>query len=488
MNQMLRQRLAETPNDVVALVTLGHAYLAAGLWAPAAQALGRAAVSSRDDWRAWSDYGVAQDRCGETERAAAAFRIALVLEPGAGVASVNLADALFRARRYDEAARLAGRISDDAEALVSCGNALLRIGSAPEAARRFRRGLALAPALVATLTGLGTAHMTEERLADAGTWWRRAVTVAPDDVAVHSNLATWYLTHGDLARGFALYEERWRRSEAAPRRRGLPEWDGGPIAGRRLLVYQEQGLGDALQMARYVPELVRRGAMVELECVEALRRLFGSLASVDHLRATGEPTSAELQAPLMSLPRLLGATLATIPRRVPYLGAEAALVDAVAPLLPDGSPRVGLVWQGNPQQVDEPHRSVPLAALAPLLDLPTVHFVGLQRDHGREQMQLLQGHKNFVDLGPRLDDLATTAAVMTHLDLVVTPCTATAHLAGALGRPVWILLKRGADWRWMLERSDSPWYPTATLIRQRRSGDWYEVGTRVAAKLREWLA
>jgi Flp pilus assembly protein TadD len=470
-----------------ALTTLGHAYLAAGLFAAAAHALRRAAAANPDDWRAWSDYGVAQDRRGDAVQAEAAFRVACALEPGAALAVINLADRLFRSRRYEAAARVAARASQDAEALATHGNALLRLGRAVAGAGCFRRAAALSPALAAASGGLGTAHMAEEEIEPAGAWWQRAAAIAPEDVATNNNLATWHLTRGDLACGFALYEWRWRRPEAGRRRQGLPEWQGGAIAGRRVLVYQEQGLGDALQMARFVPELARRGAAVELECGDALRRLFASLADVERLRAPGEPTAAELQVALMSLPRLFGTTLATIPRAVPYLAADAALMRAVEPWLAGGSRRVGLVWQGNPRQVDEPYRSVPLAALLPLLDLPVTVF-GLQRDHGREQLGLLAGRANFIDLGPRLDDLATTAAVMAQLDLVITPCTATAHLAGALGRPVWILLKRGADWRWLLERSDSPWYPTATLIRQRRSGDWQEVGRRVAAKLRGWLA
>jgi hypothetical protein len=266
----------------------------------------------------------------------------------------------------------------------------------------------------------------------------------------------------------------------------LPEWNGEDLAGRRILLYQEQGLGDVLQAVRYVPVLARAGGKVAIECQPVLHRLLRSLPGSPRLLAQGEQVAAELQAPLMGLPRLLGTDLGSIPGGEPYLSAEDALIASTAPLLQGEGRRIGLVWQGNPRQVDEPHRSIPLRALAPLLKLDGATFHGLQRDHGRDQLgDVPEGR--VVDLGPRLDDLATTAAIVAQLDLVITTCTAMAHLAGALGRPVWILLKRGADWRWMLDRSDSPWYPSARLFRQRRPGDWRGVADQVTEMTRAWI-
>lgn len=469
------------------LHVLGRAYLSAGAIELAARAFRRALIAHETDWPTWNDYGVLQDRMSRPGEARRAFRSAIAVFPDAETALSNLADLRFRDGAYAEAERLALRASGAAEALAVGGNAALRSGRPAAAHRRFRRSLALSPQILASLVGAGVAAMAEDDVVAAGPWLHRARTLDPNDVALNNNLATWHLVQGDYPRGFALYEWRWRRPEAEARRAERPEWNGESLNGRRILLYPEQGLGDVLQMARYVPLLAGLGASVVIECPAPLLRLLGSLSGAPRLVGPGEAVAADFQAPLMSLPRLFRTTLETIPGNGPYLVADAALMAATAPLVAGSGRRIGLVWQGNPRQVDEPHRSIPLAALAPLVALPGATFYGLQRDHGRDQLTNFSGRDRIVDLGPRLDDLATTAAVLTHLDLVITTCTAVAHLAGALGRPVWVLLKRGADWRWMLDRPDSPWYPTARLIRQRRPGDWRDVAKRVTTMAEAWI-
>ena len=469
------------------LQALATAYFAAGLFDRAAWAWARSLACRRENATGWNDYGVTLDRLDRAERARAAFRRALAIAPEAPAALANLADLTFRGGRMAEALVIARRAGIDAGALATAANALLRLGRPTLAATYHRRVLCVAPDQVIALTGLATSALAEEDIATAGRWLRRALAVRPDDIAANNNLATWHLTQGDLRRGFARYEWRWHRPEAGPRRPGLPEWQGEPLSGRTVLLYQEQGLGDALQAARYVPILSATGARVVVECHPALLRLFRSLPGKAELCRRGEPVEADLQAPLMSLPYLCGTTLATLPHDVPYLRPDAELVRHVAPRLAGAGRRIGLVWQGNPRQVDEPHRSIPLALLDPLLRLSGATFYALQKDHGREQMAAVPADIRPIDLGPDLVDLATTAAVLSHLDLVITTCTAVAHLAGALGRPVWVLLKRGPDWRWMLDREDSPWYPTARLLRQRRTGDWQEVATRLTGRVAEWL-
>ena len=466
---------------------LAHAYLSAGRPDLAKRTLRRAMVALPVDWEAWNDLGVLSDRLSDEGSAGRAFRAAIVLAPGAETALSNLADLLFRAGAYATAGQFARHAAGNPEALLTAGNSALRSGQPVVAARCFRRSLALAPDMLPSLVGRGVAAMADDDVATAGAWLKRAQSLDPNDVSLNNNLATWHLVQGDYPRGFAFYEWRWRRPEAQARRGGLPEWSGTPIAGRRILLYAEQGLGDVLQMVRYVPMLSRLGASVVIECPPFLHRLLESLPGSPRLVPAGEAAEADLQAPLMSLPRLLGTTVATIPADGPYLFPEAELIAATAAHLANPGRRIGLVWQGNPRQVDEPHRSIPLDLLAPLVALPGATVYGLQRDHGREQMEGFRGRDRLVDLGPKLDDLATTAAILAQLDLVITTCTAVAHLAGALGRPVWIMLKRGADWRWMLDRPDSPWYPTARLIRQRRPGDWQEVAERVTKMTRAWI-
>jgi len=474
-----------SPQLAAPLRRLGQAYFAAGWLARAALMLRRATIAEAQDWQSWNDLAAIEDRRISPQGALRPARIAVVLAPGAATALGNLADLLFRTGAHAEALRVALRVADDVGATIS-GNSALRLGQVDRADALFRRALCQAPSSAPALIGLGVARMTDERIADAGRWLHRAQAIAPALVDVNNNLATWHLLQGDLHRGFDLYEWRWRRPEAPPRRQGLPEWQGEDLGGRRLLLYQEQGLGDVLQMVRYVPLLIEKGAHVTIQCQASLHRLLRSLAGSPRLIGEEEAAEAELQAPLMSLPRLLRTELDSIPAPRAYLAAETALVDSLAPLFAGKARRIGLVWQGNPRQVDEPHRSIPLATLAPLLALPGATFYGLQRDHGRDQLKDVPAG-SVIDLGPKLDDLATTAAILMHLDLVVTTCTAMAHLAGALGRPVWILLKRGADWRWMLDRSDSPWYPTARLFRQRRPGDWHGVAMQLAETARAWM-
>ena len=469
------------------LQVLGQAYLAAGATELAARAFRRALIAHDADWQVWNDYGVLLDRLSRHAESGRAFRAAIALYPVADTALSNLADLRFRQGAPVDAGRVALRAAGNAEALATAGNAALRCGRPAAAQRCFRRSLALMPQMSASLVGAGVAAMSSDDVGTAGPWLHRAKAVDPSDVALNNNLATWHLVQGDYPRGFALYEWRWRRPEAQAQRRGLPEWTGEPLNGRRILVYLEQGLGDVLQMARYVPLLSGLGASVVIESTAPLVRLLASLPAKPRLVGPGETVDADLQVPLMSLPRLFQTTVETIPNDGPYLFADPALMSSVAPLVGGPGRRIGLVWQGNPRQVDEPHRSIPLAALAPLVALPGATFYGLQRDHGRDQLASFAGRERIVDLGPRLDDLATTAAILGHLDLVITTCTAVAHLAGALGRPVWILLKRGADWRWMLDRSDSPWYPTARLIRQRRPGDWHDVAERVTRMAEAWI-
>jgi hypothetical protein len=312
----------------------------------------------------------------------------------------------------------------------------------------------------------------------------------PDSATAHWNRALTWLQAGNYERGWPEYEWRWRRKRSRPREFARPRWEGGPLGGRTVLLRCEQGLGDAIQFVRYAPLVRERGGPVVLECPRRLLSLFSRCEGIDRLVAEGDPLPAfDVQAPLMSLPALLGTTLATVPARVPYLSADPALVEQwgarVAPL---PGFRVGITWQGNPRHKWDAHRSIRLASFASLARLEGIHLVSLQREHGTEQLRSLAGRFSVTDLArePAASpgDFAETAALLEHLDLVVTVDTATAHLAGALGVPVWVALSTISDWRWLLDRDDSPWYPTMRLFRQRRQGDWDDVFARMADELR----
>jgi hypothetical protein len=252
-------------------------------------------------------------------------------------------------------------------------------------------------------------------------------------------------------------------------------------------LWAEQGLGDTLQFIRYAPRVKQRGGIVLVEPPAPLARLVAGCPGIDRLVAPGSvlADSFDVHAPLMSLPGLLGTTLATVPARVPYLVADAALTGSWREQLrPLRGFKIGIAWQGNPQHPRDRFRSIPLSQFAPLAGIEGVRLLSLQKGPGSEQLAAVAHHFVVTDLGSQLDDMMDTAAVMRNLDLVITADTAIAHLAGALGVPVWVALPVAPDWRWLLERQDSPWYPTMRLFRQARWGDWEDVFQRLAAALR----
>jgi hypothetical protein len=296
---------------------------------------------------------------------------------------------------------------------------------------------------------------------------------------------------GDLARGLAELEWRWQlpgyTSEGEAFFRTF--WDGGNLAGRTILLHDEQGFGDTIHHARFLPLVKARGGRVILRCQPALGRLLAGLDGADQVLgiARGEPLPAfDVHAPLMSLPHLLGTTLATIPANVPYLRPSPDDVTrwaarlAADPDLPDF--RVGLVWAGSPLHANDSRRSLSLDALE-VLAQPGASFYSLQKDAAAAAAATPPAGLRLIDLGPNLHDFAETAAAVSRLDLVITVDTAVGHLAGALGRPVWLLLSAVHDTRWMTEREDTPWYPTMRLFRQRPGETWGPVLQRVRAEL-----
>ncbi|HRQ83110.1 MAG TPA: hypothetical protein PKZ97_18515, partial [Azospirillaceae bacterium] len=270
---------------------------------------------------------------------------------------------------------------------------------------------------------------------------------------------------------------RWDRCLAAGRF-NAPRWRGEPLAGKSILLYEEQGRGDAIQFARFGPVVAALGATATVEVgadlVPLFRHSFAGLATVIETGAPVPPT--DFVCPLMSLPLALGATPERIPGAVPYLFADPAKAATQRRRLESDKLNVGVVWAGNPAFADDRRRSPGYAPLAPLFAVPGVRWFGLRMGPAP--------YPNYADLGPEvIADFSDTAAIMAGLDLVISSCTAAAHLAGALGRPVWVMLAKAADWRWLADRDDSPWYPTARLFRQNRAGDWDDVAARIAAAL-----
>ncbi|MGR0188294.1 tetratricopeptide repeat protein [Azospirillum aestuarii] len=453
-----QRALALLPASAEALVNLAETALAGRRAEDAERAARRAAALAPGSSAALMMLGSACAARKRWDEAEAAYRVALDLAPGYGAAWGNLGSLLAGQGRFDEALEAfatAERHGFSGPSLWAArGNALLAMARPVEALADFDRVLDVRP------------H-------DAGMRWNRGFA---------------RLLAGDCEGGWPEFD--WRRHDARaepPWRRFVqPTWSGGDIAGRTILLYAEQGMGDTLQFVRYVPLVAERGARVILEVQQPLMSVLAGLPGVKRLIARGDPLpDFDLECPLMSLPRVFGTKLDDVPAAVPYLRPDPQRAAAWGERLAGGQGlRVGLVWAGNPRFPGDALRSPRLAGLRPVLDVPGVRVFGLQKGPGREDLEGVGMPASFTDLGPEIADFADTAAIMANLDLVISSCTGPAHLAGALGVPVWVVLPLSPDWRWLLGREDSPWYPSAKLFRQTRVGNWAEVAGRVAEALR----
>ena len=353
-----------------------------------------------------------------------------------------------------------------------------------ESEKILRRAIELKPDLPEAYNSLGKTMMVQGRIDQAEAFFRRALELKPAAADFNGNLAVLQLLKGDYEQGWKQYEWRWKTRGYRLPPYSQPAWDGSPLDGRTILLHPEQGYGDLFQFIRYAPLVKERGGTVLFHCPRAVLDLVAHLPRHRPARSRGAPLPAfDWYAPLASLPRHFGTTLATVPARVPYLFADAALVERWRRrVAPAGGLKIGIVWQGSPRDTGDISRSVPLGEFAPLARVAGVNLFSLQVLAGHEQLQGLGGRFPVTDLGGEFDveTFNDAAAAVQSLDLVVCVDTALAHLAGALGKPVWLALALTPDWRWLLEREDSPWYPTVRLFRQSRSGEWAGVFARLA--------
>jgi hypothetical protein len=325
-------------------------------------------------------------------------------------------------------------------------------------------------------------------------WFQKALQIKPDYAEAHFNLATVYLLTENFKEGWQGYEWRFRRREwkrTYPHRYSKPRWNGESFAGKRLFVHSEQGLGDILQFVRYLPMVKARGGTVIFETRKPLMGLFKNIPGIDKLivfSTDGQPaTEFDLVVPLASLPGIFETTLENMPAKVPYIFADREKSTRWRARLTADGVKVGLVWAGTDT---DPRRACHLKWLRTLSDIPGVDLYGLQKGIAAEQIEvegLPQGMR-MINLGQEFEDFTDTAAVVDNLDLVVSIDTSVAHLAGAMGKPVWLMLPYSADWRWFLNRDESPWYPTMQLFRQPGPGDWQSVGTQIGIELRRYAA
>jgi Flp pilus assembly protein TadD len=422
-----------------------------------AEALGLYAAMMKADRRsaeAASNHAVVLTELGRPAEALASIDRALILKPDLVAAHYNRGNALFSLDRY-------------AEALTS-----------------FTRALIFDPGHVDAYYNRGNALRELRRYDEALASYRIALALAPQRVDIHVNGALTLLLIGRLREGFCAYEWR-RRGKAEPQ---APLWTGdAPIAGKTILIHAEQGFGDTIQFIRYVPIVATLGARVIVAVPPPLKPLIAAMPGITALTAGDAQPAFDFHCPIMSLPFAFGTEIDTIPGPVPYLRPSPdriALWRARLTEIAKGSQRrVGIVWAGNASFARDRRRSIPFASLLPLLAMPATTFIALQREVPSSDAATLAARPRVVNIGPEFRDFGDAAAAISLLDLVIGVDTAFVHLAGAIAKPVYLLLSYSPDFRWMLDRSDSPWYPTARLFRQSASGDWETVIDQVARRL-----
>jgi tetratricopeptide (TPR) repeat protein len=483
------------PGAADAYINLGNVRLTEGKAAEAAAAF-RKAIELRPADAATAHFGLGNVHAHERrwDDAMSAYATALRLKPNYADAQYNLGNVLSRAGRIDEAIDAyssAIRLRPDhAGSHQNMGIVLRRAGRVHDSIAELAEAIRLQPNLVEAHANLGLSLKDDRRLEEAMASCRRAIAIDPNCAAAHLNLSLSLLLAGDYERGWPEYEWRTKVDSAGDETRSAtqPQWRAEDIAGKTILLRAEQGHGDAIQFIRYVPLLAKRGATVLVECPPLLKRLMAGVRGVTRVLVPGEPRPAfDVQCPLLSLPLAFDTRLDTAPSDVPYLAADAELQRAWGVRLgaSAGRRRVGVAWAGNPNHENDRNRSMPLSALAPLRSVSGIEIHSLQTGAAAAAASDPSAPLVPIDHSAKLSDFAETAALISNLDLVISVDTAVAHLAGAMGKPTWLLLPCAPDWRWLLDRSDSPWYPTVRLFRQSRPGDWAEPIVAVVNELRE---
>jgi Flp pilus assembly protein TadD len=417
--------------------------------------------------------GVALHQFGRHEEAVDFISRAIAADGAQPEFHNNLGRVLLAQERFEPASQSYGRAAaldpGNAGVLVNLAFALIEQGRMQEAEQRSLQAIALRPDEAEAHQFLAVSLAGQERLDEAAESYRRAIALKPDYLAAHLNLAQLHLLRGDYDQGWTEYAWRWRRSDMPrPPASAGRLWTGAEdLRGKSILLQYEQGLGDTIHFIRYARQVATKGAKVFLDVPDVLKPHVRELGEV------GSPPRTDYYCPLLSLPAAFRTTLRDIPAAVPYLRADPG--DWRAKLAGGKQKLVGLCWRGNPAYKGDRHRSMSLKALEPLLALPGIRFISLQKE--------LHPHEQSPHLVHPGGDFDSTASLVAALDLVISVDTVWAHWAGAIGKPFWLLLPRSTHWCWLLDREDSPWYPTAKLFRQKTAGDWAPVVRAVALEL-----
>jgi tetratricopeptide (TPR) repeat protein len=489
---LCRKILDAEPANFQALHFLGILLHQQGRSVEALELIGAALKARPDSVETLSNYGLVLQSLQRYDEALATYDRAVGLKPDFAEAFFNRGNALKGLKRIDDALASYDRAialkPDFAEAFFNQGNALKELKRIDDALASYDRAIALKPDFTEAFINRGTALTELKRIDEALACYDKAVALEPEGAYGIINRGICRLLLGRYLEGWADYELRW----GTERFHGVPpafaNWHGEDLKGRRLLVFSEQGLGDTIQFSRYLPLLARRGCRVTFLTDTRLLGLLRSLANeIEICDACTSERTFDFQCALMSLPHRFGTDLTSIPSAVPYLRAEGDRIDHWRTQIGEHGFKIGIIWQGSPSHHQE--RSVLLGVFFPLAKIPGVRLISLQRQQGIQQLAYVPANVKIETLGAAFvdshDAFADTAAVISNLDLVITIDTSIAHLSAALGKLTWITLSYIADWRWLLDREDSPWYPTVRLFRQKRPNDWASAFSSIESELRK---
>jgi len=490
--RLIAAALNANPNSPDALSNLGLVFDTLKRHQDALEIFDQALALMSDHANALSNRALTLVALGRIDEALDSWGRALAADPGHAEALHGRGNTLYKLKRFDKAlADYEGFLTikpGNPDVFNNRGSALSALGRQEEAIASYDRALVLDRRLPEVL--INKAHVFAEmhRFDAALSTYAEAAQLESRRAEAKFCQSLVRLRLGQFADGWREYEWRWKQTSWGERARDftVPLWLGGePLADKTILLHAEQGFGDTLQFVRYVPLVAQLGATTFLEVQAPLLPLLSNLAGVERTFVRGEPLpSFDRHCPLMSLPLAFGTALHSIPAEIPYLSAPAERLTKWHARINDRRClRVGIVWAGSSVHEHDHTRSMPLESFASFLSLPGIDFVSIQKDVTPSDTALLRQHDNVTLLGDELEDFADTAAVITLLDLVISVDTSVVHLAGALGKPVWVLLSFLTDFRWLLDRDDSPWYPTARLYRQPRFGDWDSVLARVSKDL-----
>ncbi len=523
--EFIERALTLSPNDPDALNSLAESYLGLGEFEQAIHHYQRLVNLRPESAVAQTHLANTLERFGDLKAASVAYRRALALQPDSAEACCQLAEVLRQSEQFDEAKRLceqalkldparvetyctlavvltemkdlAGAVevlqraaaleADSPLVALALGTYFAKCGDLAAAEASYRRAVKLDPNTSLTHFRLGATLSQLGDRAGARESYERAFALNPQSHEIISHIGLLHLAEGNFALGWSEYEHR-DSARQARRNFSQPQWKGEPLNGARIFLHAEQGIGDTLQSIRYIPLVSARGGRILLGIQTRLRRLLAGTEGVWRFVYEGEtPPEFDFHCPLLSLPLAFGTDLNSIPGKIPYVHPAPELVEFWKKRLQENPFCIGVVWGGNPKHPYELWRSIKLDQLAPLTKLSGTTFYSLQMGPPAQELKGVGSRVKIIDLQSGQRDFADTAAIVANLDLVISIDTSVAHLAGAMGKPVWILLHKSPDWRWLLERDDSPWYPTARLFRQSTLGNWQDVLTRVELELRDMV-